>query len=224
MRDDLTLVFDLDGTLVDTAPDLLLATNEALHGLGVAAVPESLVRPWISFGARRMITEALTIAQHHASEKEIDAALDRFLAYYTDNIALRSRPFPGTIAALDRFAAAGVRLAVCTNKREALTLKLLDALELTPRFSGIAGRDTFSVSKPHPEHLLGAIRLAGGDPACAVMIGDSEVDIATAKAAAVPVIAVTFGYTERSVRDLCPDAVIEHYDELDAAIARLAGA
>ena len=218
---NLTLVFDLDGTLVDTAPDLILSTNEALKSLGAPLVPESAVRPWISFGARRMITEALLVAQHHASEAEVDAGLERFLAYYTENIALMSRPFPGTEAALDRFAAQGARLAVCTNKREALTYKLLDALKLTQRFAAIAGRDTFPVSKPNPEHLIGAIRMAGGDVRRAVMVGDSEVDIATAKAAGVPVVAVTFGYTSRPVAELDPEAMIDHYDKLDAAIARI---
>jgi phosphoglycolate phosphatase len=218
---DLTLVFDLDGTLVDTAPDLILSTNEALASLGLAPVADRVVRPWISFGARRMITEALLAAEHHASEREVDAALDRFLAYYADNIALRSRPFPGTEAALDRFAAAGARLAVCTNKRESLTLKLLDQLRLTARFAAIAGRDTFPVSKPHPDHLLGAIRMAGGEASRAIMVGDSEVDIATAKAARVPVIAVTFGYTQIPVADLAPEAIISHYDEIDEAVRRL---
>ncbi len=221
---DLTLVFDLDGTLVDTAPDLILSTNEALASLGVAPVADAVVRPWISFGARRMITEALLVAQHHASDSDVDAALDRFLAYYADHIALMSRPFPGTVAALDRLASAGTRLAVCTNKRESLTLKLLDQLRLTSRFAAIAGRDTFPVSKPHPEHLLGAIRMAGGDAARAIMVGDSEVDIATAKAARVPVIAVTFGYTQIPVADLAPEAIIGHYDEIDAAVRRLSAA
>lgn len=219
---DLTLVFDLDGTLVDTAPDLYLSTNEALASMGVPPVAESAVRPWISFGARRMVTEALAVAGHEAGDAEVDAALERFLAYYADNIALRSRPFPGLEPALDRLAAAGARLVVCTNKREVLSYKLLDALQMTRRFAAIAGRDTFAVSKPHPDHLLGAIRMAGGDPRQAIMIGDSEVDIATAKAANVPIIAVTFGYTAQPVTDFDPEAVIEHYDALEAAVERLA--
>lgn len=219
---DLTLVFDLDGTLVDTAPDLFLATNAALAGMGVPPVAENAVRPWISFGARRMVTEALAVAGHAASDDEVDAALGQFLAYYADNIALRSRPFPGLEGALDRLSASGARLAVCTNKREVLSLKLLDALQMTQRFAAIAGRDTFPVSKPHPDHLLGAIRMAGGDPRRSIMVGDSEVDIATAKAANVPVIAVTFGYTAQPVADFDPEAIIDHYDALEAAIQRIA--
>lgn len=218
---DLTVAFDLDGTLVDTAPDLVLATNHALATLGLAPVAAGVVLPWVSFGARRMISEALV---HHRRELEpaaIDRALDDFLAYYAANIARESRPFPGATAALDRLAAAGCRLAVCTNKRQDLTFSLLDALDLTRRFAGIAGRDTFAVSKPHPGHLIGAIELAGGNPARAVMVGDSEVDIATGQAAGVPVVAVTFGYPGRPVAECAPDAVIDHYDELFAAVARL---
>lgn len=221
---DLTLVFDLDGTLVDTAPDLIHATNHALLTLGHPPVTGETVRPWISFGARRMIEEALVSLGDSRTDPEIDTALERFLEHYADNIAVDSRPFPGTVAALDRFAARGARLAVCTNKRELLSVSLLDQLRLTAKFAGLAGRDTFPVSKPHPDHLLGAIQLAGGDARRAIMIGDSEVDIATAKAAGVPVVAVTFGYTSVPVADLEPDAIIDHYDELDAAVARILGA
>ena len=221
---DLTLVFDLDGTLVDTAPDLIHATNHALSTLGHPPVRGETVRPWISFGARRMIEEALVSLGDSRTDPEIDTALERFLEHYADNIAVDSRPFPGTVAALDRFAARGARLAVCTNKRESLSVSLLDQLRLTAKFAGLAGRDTFAVSKPHPDHLLGAIQLAGGDARRAIMIGDSEVDIATAKAAGVPVVAVTFGYTSVPVADLDPDAIIDHYDDLDAAVARIIGA
>lgn len=218
---DLTLVFDLDGTLVDTAPDLIHSTNHALASLGHPPVAPAIVRPWISFGARRMIEEALVSLGDSRTAPEIDTALDRFLEFYAANIAVDSRPFPGTVAALDRLAARGVKLAVCTNKRESLTLSLLDALGLTGKFAAIAGRDTFPVSKPHADHLTGAIRLAGGDAARAVMVGDSEVDVATAKAAGIPVVAVSFGYTGIPLDELAPDAIIDHYDELDAAVARI---
>jgi phosphoglycolate phosphatase len=144
-----------------------------------------------------------------------------FLDYYARNIAVGSRPFEGTVAALNRFKNAGARLAVCTNKAEAMSRRLLDALNLSPLFSAIAGRDTFPVYKPHPDHLLGTIRLAGGDNARAVMVGDSRIDIATAKAAAVPVVAVSFGYTDTPVRELGPDEVIDHYEELEPAVAAL---
>ena len=120
--------------------------------------------------------------------------------------------------ALDSLAARGARFAVCTNKQEGLSRKLLDALDITSRFAALAGRDTFPVCKPHPDHLFGAIRLAGGDAKHAVMIGDSDVDIATAKAANIPIVAVNFGYTDVPVADLAPDAIIGHYRELEGVI------
>jgi phosphoglycolate phosphatase len=218
---DLTVVFDLDGTLVDTAPDLVGATNHALADLGLPAVSAHLLRPWISFGARRMIVEALIHSQSPRPEADVDRLLELFLIYYEANIARESRPFPGAIDALTTLSAAGARLAVCTNKREGLSRSLLRALSLDRHFHGLAGRDTFPVCKPHPEHLLGAIRLAGGDPARALMVGDSDVDIRTAKAAHVPVVAVSFGYTEIPVAELGPDRVIDHYAALLPAIRDL---
>lgn len=220
---DLTIVFDLDGTLIDTAPDLIHATNHVIVGEGLAPMPAEALRPWISHGARRLIEVGLAARGQNRTSAEVDVLLDRFLAYYEANIAVESRPFEGLLSVLDTAAAAGARLAVCTNKREYLSRMLLDQLALTPRFAAIAGRDTFQVCKPHPDHLFGAIRLAGGDPARAVMVGDSDVDVATAKAAGIPVVAVTFGYTSIPISELSADAVIDHYDAFLPALARIAG-
>jgi phosphoglycolate phosphatase len=216
---DLTIVFDLDGTLVDTAPDLVAAANHVLGHVGLPSVDTQTLRPYIGHGARVMIERATAVAK--LSEAEHERLLERFLDYYSANIAVDSRPFEGAVDALERFKAAGAKLAVCTNKREGMSRLLLDALDLSRFFSAIAGRDTLPNSKPHPGHLLGTIDLAGGDPSRAVMIGDSNVDIATAKAAGVPVIAVSFGYTDTPVEDFAPDAVIDHYRELEPAIAAL---
>lgn len=215
---DLTVVFDLDGTLVETAPDLIRATNHVLGLAGLEAVPAASIRPSISFGGRAMIVEALRVRGASLVEAEIDRLLEAFLTHYADNIAVESHAFPGLDAALDALSERGATLAVCTNKREGLSRQLLDALGLTGRFRAIAGRDTFAVCKPHPDHLIGAIRLAGGDPRRAVMIGDSDTDIKTARAAGVPVIGVPFGYTDTPIDQLRPDAVIGHYDELVAAV------
>jgi len=220
---DLTIVFDLDGTLIDTAPDLIHATNHVIVGEGLAPMPAEALRPWISHGARRLIEVGLAARGQNRTSAEVDVLLDRFLAYYEANIAVESRPFEGLLSVLDTAAAAGARLAVCTNKREYLSRMLLDQLALTPRFAAIAGRDTFPVCKPHPDHLFGAIRLAGGDPTRAVMVGDSDVDVATAKAAGIPVVAVTFGYTSIPISELSADAVIDHYDAFLPALARIAG-
>jgi phosphoglycolate phosphatase len=220
---DLTIVFDLDGTLIDTAPDLIHATNHVIVGEGLDPMPAEALRPWISHGARRLIEVGLAARGQNRTSAEVDVLLDRFLGYYEANIAVESRPFDGLLKVLDTAAAAGARLAVCTNKREYLSRMLLDQLALSPRFAALAGRDTFSVCKPHPDHLFGTIRLAGGDPARAVMVGDSDVDVATAKAARIPVIAVTFGYTSIPISELAADAVIDHYDAFLPALARITG-
>lgn len=216
---NLTLVFDLDGTLVDTAPDLIAATNHVLEHVGLPRVDAQSLRPYIGHGARVMIERATAVA--NLSEAEHERLLERFLDYYGAHIAVDSRPFEGAVDALGRFKAAGAKLAVCTNKREGMSRLLLDTLDLSRFFAAVAGRDTLPNSKPHPGHLLGTIDLAGGDAARAIMIGDSNVDIATAKAARVPVIAVSFGYTDTPIRDFAPDAVIDHYRELEPAIAAL---
>ena len=218
---DLTIAFDLDGTLVETAPDLIRATNHVLGLIGEAPVPPAEIRPSISFGGRAMVVKALEIRQARLTEAEIDGLVEHFLAHYAENIAVESHPFPGLEAALDHLAAAGARLAVCTNKREGMSRLLLETLGLAGRFAAIAGRDTFPVYKPHPDHLTGAIRLAGGDPRFAVMVGDSNTDLLTARAAGVPVIGVPFGYTDIPMRDLGPDALLEHYDDLAATIQRV---
>lgn len=220
---DATLIFDLDGTLVDTAPDLVAATNHVLAGLGLPGISEHALRPLVGHGARFMVEHAIGPGAAKLSEEERKRLLDRFLDYYTRNIAVGSRPFEGTVPALERFIGAGAKLAVCTNKTERISRMLLEALGMSGLFSAVAGRDTFPVFKPHPDHLLGAIELAGGDSARAVMVGDSRIDIATAKAAGVPVVAVTFGYTDIPLRELGPDKVIDHYDELERAILALLG-
>ena len=218
MFDNATIVFDLDGTLVDTAPDLTNALNDVLTRRGHAPVELAAIRACIGHGARIMIEAAL---RRTGAEGDIDRMLADFLTHYEANIANESRPFPGAVAALEDLAAQGATLAVCTNKREYLSRKLLEELDLARYFSGLAGRDTFAVSKPDPGHLTKLIALAGGTPARAVMVGDSDIDIRTAKAASVPVILVSFGYTDAPLDHLAPDAVIDHFDELHARAAAL---
>jgi phosphoglycolate phosphatase len=216
-----TLVFDLDGTLVDSLPDLAAAANHALSDLSLPAVPAATLRKTVGFGARRMIVDGLAQTGHILPEPEVDRLLARFLAYYEPNIARETRPFEGAVAALEGFRAAGARLAICTNKRMALTEHLLRELAIDGLFDAVAGRDTFEVYKPHPDHVRGAVRLAGGDVKRAIMIGDTGIDIAAARAADIPVVGCTFGYSDEPIEILAPDAVISHYSELDAVIRGL---
>lgn len=217
-----TIVFDLDGTLVDTAPDLMGAIDLIMRRKGLEPVSHALLRPMISGGARGMLKLAVDTNGHRISDDTFEAWWQEYLGIYADNIAVTSRPFPGLVDLLDRLSTAGATLAVCTNKTEGLSRRLLDALGLTERFAAIAGRDTFPrCYKPNPDHLLGTVRLAGGKAERAIMVGDSDIDILAARNASVPVIAVSFGYTHEPVASFDPDEIIDHYDEFDAALARV---
>lgn len=218
---DATIVFDLDGTLIDTAPDLIRAANHVLASCGVPPVPAGDLRPWISFGARRMIIEGLRTVGAERTDDEVDKLLATFLAHYSDNIAATSRPFEDVIDVLDRLRTAGARLAICTNKREVLSRQLLSELAMLDRFHALAGRDTFAVCKPHPDHLFGAISLAGGNRDRAIMVGDSPTDVSTARAAGIKVVAVSFGYTEVPPEQLGADVLIHRYAELEQALGDL---
>jgi phosphoglycolate phosphatase len=210
-----TIVFDLDGTLVDTAPDLTSVLNHALTRRGHVAVSAATVRSAVGLGIRVMIEETL---RRLGASDDVDEMLAEFLAHYEANIARESRPVPGAVRMLERLAAEGATLAVCTNKQERLSRLLLQELDLEDYFSAIAGRDTFLPSKPDPGHLTGTITLAGGDPSNALMIGDSDVDVMTAKAARVPII----GYAMTPLAEL-KAGTIDHFDQLHACAATLLG-
>lgn len=214
-----TLVFDLDGTLVDTAPDLAAATNHVLTRYALPAVDDSEIRHYVGNGAMAMIRAALRAHGRTVDDDELMDLFEMFITHYAANIANTSRPYPGVIAALDSFAEQGAKLAVCTNKLEVHARLLLDTLGMSHHFQALTGRDTLSVCKPNPQHLTGTVDLARGDTSRAIMIGDSETDIATAKAARIPVVAVDFGYALEPVSIYAPDAIISHYDDLAQAIA-----
>jgi len=215
------LVFDLDGTLVDTAPDLVDTLNVVLTREGLPPVAYDDARTMIGGGARAMLVRGLEEDGRAATPELMDRLFADFLKHYTDHIADRSRPFPGLTDALDKLARDGHRFAVCTNKLEGLSLRLLRALHLADRFAAICGQDTFGVQKPDPEILRRTVAAAGGTPGAAIMIGDSETDIRTARAAGIPVVAVDFGYSEKPVADLAPDRVISHFRQLPDEIASL---
>jgi phosphoglycolate phosphatase len=215
------VVFDLDGTLVDTAPDLVNTLNVILAQEGLAPVPFEEARTMIGGGARALLERGLRESGHPLSKDRIDGLFARFLDHYAAHIADRSRPFPGVEAALDALASAGFRLAICTNKLEWLARKLLGALGMTRRFCAIAGQDTFGVAKPDPVILRRLMSDAGADEARTIMVGDSETDIRLARAAGVAVVAVDFGYTETPVAGFGPDMVIGHFDLLVPAIQTL---
>jgi phosphoglycolate phosphatase len=214
----LTIVFDLDGTLIDTAPDLISTLNLILGREGLPPVEYDAARRMIGGGARGMIEKALAAEGRAGSKAELDRMFAVFIEYYAAHIADRSRPFPQLEATLDRLAGEGHRLAVCTNKLEWLSVRLLDTLQLTRHFAAICGQDTFGVQKPDPQMLRLTIERAGGETSRAIMVGDSGTDIRTSRAASVPVIAVDFGYSEVPIALLRPDRIIGSFADLPAAI------
>ena len=221
MTSDRIVVFDLDGTLVDTAPDLINALNYVLDREGMPPVPLKSARTMIGQGARRLIERGLELDGRVISVEDVDRLTTVFIDYYAANIAVESRPFEGTEDALDQLAARGFRFAVCTNKLEWLSKRLLDQLGLSSRFSAICGADTFGVSKPDPAILRQTIAQAGGDEKAAIMVGDAGPDVGVARRAGVPVIGVGFGYTDVPIAELKPDRLIQHMRDLPEAVESL---
>jgi phosphoglycolate phosphatase len=219
-----TVVFDLDGTLVDTAPDLVATLNWIFAREGLSPVAYDPARSLVGGGARVMIERGLATAGRKLEAIEIDSLVEDFIASYAAHIADRSRPFPHLDPVLDELASAGCRFAVCTNKLEWLSVRLLDALGLSQRFTAICGPDTFGIRKPDPEFLHRTILRAGGLADAAIMVGDSITDIATARAAGVPVVAVDYGYAETPVTELGADRVISALPQLPSAVFDLLGA
>jgi phosphoglycolate phosphatase len=216
-----TVVFDLDGTLVDTAPDLISALNFVLDREGLPPVPLESARDMIGAGARKLIERGLELEGRSVAQEDITRLTGDFIDYYAAHIADASRPFEGLEDALDDLQTLGYRFAVCTNKLEWLSKHLLDQLGLSSRFAAICGADTFGISKPDPAILQQTIARAGGQLSSAIMVGDAGPDIGVARRAGVPVIGVGFGYTAVPIADLKPDRLISHMRELPAAVQSL---
>lgn len=214
-------VFDLDGTLADTAGDLIGTLNAILGREGLAPLPLEQARDLLGAGARALIQRGFFAAGEPLEPARLERLFEDFLAHYGEHLAETSRLYPGVLDALDVLESRGFRLAVCTNKVERHAVDLLDALGIGPRFSAIVGKDTFAFSKPDPRHITATVDKAGGDPARAVMVGDSRADVDAAKAAGIPVVGVSFGYTAVPMRELGPDRLIDHFEELPAAVAAL---
>jgi phosphoglycolate phosphatase len=216
-----TFAFDLDGTLIDSAPDLLGTLNVVLGEAGLAPVSAAEANGLFGGGARVLIERGLALHRVRLSPAAVDKMFEDFLAHYEQHLADQSRPFPGAIEALDALAATGGRLVIVTNKLERFAVKLMQELGLAERFALIAGADTFAARKPDPAHLLGAIAKVGGRSTQAVMIGDSETDVTAARRANVPVVAVTWGYSAVPARELAADRVVERFADVPQAAQAL---
>ena len=217
----LTLVFDLDGTLAETAPDLIDALNHVLSLDGIEPVPLEAARSMLGAGGRALIQRGYDRAGRELSQEKLDDLFNAFLKFYNAHIADKSALFPGVVACLDRCRAEGWRLAVCTNKMEYSSKILLEKLGALDYFAFVCGQDTFGVAKPDPKPLVETVAKVGGSLARSVMVGNSVTDIKTARAAGMPVIAVDFGYTDVPVAELGPDRVISHFDALYEAVLNL---
>jgi phosphoglycolate phosphatase len=221
--DGWTIVFDLDGTLVNTAPDLLNALNHVLVEAGLKPVDLSTINTMIGHGAKAMIVKGMAAQGAEPDADRMDVLFDQFLAYYDENIAVGSRPFENALEALQALTDEGAILAVCTNKRQHSTDRLLEALQISEKFSAIIGADSVPDRKPHGDHILLTVDRAGGKRSRAIMVGDSRTDERAARNAGLPFVFVPFGYETETVDQIAPDVVVSNYSELVPALLRLIG-
>jgi phosphoglycolate phosphatase len=208
------LVFDLDGTLVDSAPDLRRGLNEVLEAAGRRPLSPPEVRAIIGDGVARLVERAFAHTGAPISPAALPDQVARFLVHYARGRHALTRPYPGVVETLTELRARGHRLAVCTMKPIAPTLELLDALDLAPHFAAVTGGDSLPTRKPDPGHFMGTLALIGAVPAAAVMVGDSANDVATARAAGVPAVVVSYGYATVPAADLGADAVIDAFADI----------
>ena len=209
-----TIAFDLDGTLVESAPDLIAAVNSILIAEDLKPLTLEEARPFISRGARWLLQWGIASGGVPESAARTAALFDRFIHYYSAHIADESRPFPGVIDALNVMRTAGAKLVVCTNKPTALSHSLLTKLGMVDLFDGIVGIDAVTAAKPAAAHLIEAVQAVGGDLTRTIMVGDADTDAGTARAAGTSLILVDFGYTEIPAVELAPDILLHHFDDL----------
>lgn len=208
------IVFDLDGTLVDSAPDLCGVVNQMLKRHGRMELDLDEIRRMVGDGAAKLIERGFAA---HGLPAPLPDLTKEFLALYEQRIAAETRPFPGVLPTLEKLTAAGLRLGVCTNKTTHLSRRLLDELDMTRFFSVVVGGEG-PTRKPDPQHLRATIQALNAQEATTLMVGDSRNDVAAAKAAGVEVVAVSFGYTTIPPRELGADRLIDRFDELNAIV------
>lgn len=214
-------IFDLDGTLAHTAPDLIGAANDLLAEDGLPAMPVSAAESTAGYGAKAIIRKSYELAGRRVTEQRVDELYQPFLVRYAERIADESKLYDGVIDVLDTLAGDGWILAVCTNKPEGLAIALLEKLAVLDRFAALIGADTLPYRKPDPRTLFETIERAGGHHDRAVMIGDTDTDLKTARNAEIPCILTDFGYSQVPVRSLKPDIVVSAFATIPEALVRL---
>lgn len=219
-----TVVFDLDGTLADTSGDLIAAANACFRGMGAGDLLDPVADAGVALrGGRAMLSLGMERLGRGGDQAEIDRQYPVLLTAYAEAIDVHTLLYPGAMAAVQALSDTGYRVAICTNKPEALARLLLERLGVLGAFQALTGADTLAIRKPDPEHLRETVRRAGGDPARSLMVGDSITDHATARAAGVPSVLVSFGPNGQAAAALAPDALIGHFEELPAVVTRLLG-
>jgi phosphoglycolate phosphatase len=213
------LLFDLDGTLIDSVPDLTNALNEILHERGYGPLTPDEVKPMVGDGVPALVGRAF--AARGGSAEEATELLPRYIAFYEANATRLTKPYPGVRDTLTELRRRGYRTAICTNKLQRATARVLRGLELDDLFDGVAGGDKYAVRKPDAGHLLELIRELGADPARAAMIGDSENDAASGHAASLPVLLLRYGYARTELETLSPIAILDRFDQLPDALVKL---
>ena len=213
------LVFDLDGTLVDSAPDLRAALNEMLRERGRPPLSLPQVKRMIGDGAPALVARAL--AASGSDPGDAASALPRFIELYEADAVRLSRAYPAVPETLVALRRRGYRTAICTNKPQNATLMVLEGLGLLPLFDGVAGGDRFPVRKPDPGHLLGLIGAIGARAEAAAMVGDSENDAAVARGAGLPLVLMRYGYARTDLESFAAEALLDHFADLPAALERL---
>jgi phosphoglycolate phosphatase len=216
------VVFDLDGTLVDTAPDLCASLNHVLDRFGRPPVPVDDVRHMVGLGAAKLIERGMEATGGMPDDATEGAMMKVFLEHYGRNLSVTSRPFPNVVEALEALDEAGVLMAVCTNKPEGLARRLLADLDMVRLFPVILGGDSLPVKKPDAGHLIGTLARMTGPEGSAVMVGDSQTDLSAARNAGLPAVLVTFGYTPVPAAELGADALIDDFAELAGVLGRFA--
>lgn len=216
-----SLLFDLDGTLVDTAPDLINALNHVFTEKKLSPVPSELVRPYVGLGALAMLQQGFQHQGIKVEEAQLTEAHGVFRAYYEENICVESKAYDGVWDIITAFHDEGYKLSVCTNKPEYLAVALLNQLGLSRYFSAICGSDTVPNRKPHRDHLAVTTERAGTSLECSVMIGDASPDVDAARNASIPIIGLDYGYSTIAMADLAPDILLSSFADLPEALKRL---
>ena len=220
-----TVVFDLDGTLADTSGDLIAAANACFRDMGEGDVLDAKSDAGTALkGGRAMLRLGMERLGRADDAETIDRYYPMLLEAYGREIDTHTVLYPGSMEAVEALKAAGYRVAICTNKPEGLAHTLLTKLGVRDAFGAMVGADTLAIRKPDPEHLFETARRAGGDPALCLLVGDTNTDRETARAAGVPCVLVSFGPSGDDMAALGPEALLDHYDDLPDIVTRLIGA